>query len=138
MLLSDQMEGGEEEKKGSMKTSTRKSNNFKCDMGPQRNSPIIMEASKSKPILKAKTTIVQTTNLTHKNVSFQAPQTKELVEEKTEGLEEEEKQELEETITDIFDNFKLNWASLLFNFLFIIRRQVMVATLIFMPKHGIF
>ena len=70
MLLSDQMEGGEEEKKGSMKTSTRKSNNFKCDLGPQKNSTIIMEASKSKPILKAKTTIVSTTNLTHKNVSF--------------------------------------------------------------------
>ena len=43
---------------------------FKCTFSPQRNIPLVTEASKLKPILKAQTTLVKTSNLNKKNVSF--------------------------------------------------------------------
>ena len=46
----------------------------------------------------------------------------------------DKKEELEEVITDVFDGFKLNMPSLLFYFVFLLRRQLMVITLIFTPN----
>jgi hypothetical protein len=45
---------------------------------------------------------------------------------------------LTETVTEIFEGFKLNLPSLLFYFFFILRRQVMVTVLIFLPTKGLF
>ena len=41
-----------------------------------------------------------------------------------------------ETISAIFEQFKLNKLSMLYYFFFIVRRQIMVVTLVFMPKYG--
>ena len=41
-----------------------------------------------------------------------------------------------ETISGIFEQFKLNRLSMLYYFFFIMRRQIMVFTLVFMPKFG--
>ncbi len=42
-----------------------------------------------------------------------------------------------QTVTEIFKGFKLNFPSLLFYLFFILRRQAMVAVLIFLPTNGL-
>jgi hypothetical protein len=44
---------------------------------------------------------------------------------------------LTQTVTEIFKGFKLNFPSLLFYLFFILRRQAMVAVLIFLPTNGL-
>ena len=55
-----------------------------------------------------------------------------------EETESKNKEELKETVTEIFEGFKLNLPSLLFYFFFILRRQVMVVMLVFAPSNGLF
>jgi len=43
-----------------------------------------------------------------------------------------------EKISGLFSQFKSTKLSILYNFFFIVRRQIMVITLIFMPKYGTF
>ncbi len=55
-----------------------------------------------------------------------------------EEKEKKKEEELTETVTEIFEGFKLNLPSLLFYFFFILRRQLMVTVLIFLPTKGLF
>jgi hypothetical protein len=59
-------------------------------------------------------------------------------EDKIEAEEQQNDEELTETVTEIFEGFKLNLPSLLFYFFFILRRQIMVVVLIFLPTKSIF
>jgi hypothetical protein len=43
-----------------------------------------------------------------------------------------------EKIQGVFEQFKLNELSMLYYFFFIMRRQIMVITLVFLPKYGNF
>ena len=54
-----------------------------------------------------------------------------------EETESKNKEELKETVTEIFEGFKLNLPSLLFYLFFILRRQLMVTILVFMPTKGL-
>ena len=54
-----------------------------------------------------------------------------------EETEAKNKEELKETVTEIFEGFKLNLPSLLFYLFFILRRQLMVTILVFMPTKGL-